>query len=250
VWQEENIMRQLLAIGLAVATWVGGSLAWAAATLPEPAWQADWSCGQAVTPDRKLVQGLLDAGELHGYVVNGVTLPVLVGERMEGMGTVVFIQRAGQWQLYPVAEGHRVEGAYSTPAYDRFMLFSMWGIEGPGSEYTVLRGKGQFAGVDCTSVTFPADLNQPAWANEYLVLEDFNIGKDGSGALIGSVYRERDGNETKDWYRYTTNDWGKTWGRAVPVDDTSKALTGVFQPAIEVKPSRELLDSLLGSLPK
>ena len=89
-------MRQLLVIGVAVATWVGGSLAWAAATLPEPAWQADWSCGQAVTPDRKLVQGLLDAGELHGYAVNGVTLPVLVGERMEGMGTVVFIQQAGQ----------------------------------------------------------------------------------------------------------------------------------------------------------
>lgn len=155
-------MRQLSAIGVAVATWVGGSLAWAAATLPEPAWQADWSCGQAVTPDRKLVQGLLNAGELHGYAVNGVTLPVLVGERMEGMGTVVFIQQAGQWQLYPVAEGHRVEGAYSTPTYDRFMLFSMWGIEGQGSEYTVLRGKGQFASVDCVTVAFPPDLNQPA----------------------------------------------------------------------------------------
>ena len=57
-------------------------------------------------------------------------------------------------------------------------------------------------------------------------------------------------NGTTDWYRYTTNNWGKTWGRAVKVDDTRKALAGVFQPAIEVKPSRELLDSLLGSLPK
>ncbi len=238
-------MRQLLIVGVAIATWVGDSLAWAATALPEPVWQVGWSCGQAVTPDRKLVQGLLDAGELHGYAVNGVTLPVLVGEHI-----VVFIQRAGRWQLYPVAEGHRIEGAYSTPAYDRFMLFSMWGVEGPGTEYTVLRGKGQFAGVDCVTVAFPAGLNQPAWANEYLVLEDFNIGKDGSGTLIGSAYRERDGNKTKDWYRYTTNDWGKTWGRAVQVDDTIKALAGVFQPVIKVKPSRELLDSFLGSLSK
>lgn len=67
---------------------------------------------------------------------------------------------------------------------------------------------------------------------------------------MGSVYRERKDEEVKDWYRYTTNDWGKTWSRAVQLDDASKALSGVFQPAIEVKPARELLDSLLGSLPK
>lgn len=52
------------------------------------------------------------------------------------------------------------------------------------------------------------------------------------------------------WYRYATNDWGKTWGRAVQVKFTSKALAGVFQSAIEVKPSREILNSLLRSLPK
>jgi hypothetical protein len=217
---------------------------------PGSGWQSSWTCGQALKPDRKLVALLRDSGKLHGYSVNGVVMPILVGESMEAMGTVLFVQRKEQWQLYPVAEGHRVEMVYSTPAYDSFMLFSMWGIEGPGKEYTVLRGKQQFGNVDCIAVAFPADLNQPVWANEYLVLEDFNIGKDGSGALIGSVYREHDGNGTKDWYRYTTNDWGETWRQVVKVNDASKALVGVFQPAIEIKPSKVLLNSLLGSVPR
>lgn len=214
-------------------------------------WQADWVCGKAVKPDQTLVNELLAREEIHGYAVNDVTLPILVGENMEGMGTVVFVQRAGQWQMYPVAEGQLVVDAFSTPAYDRFMLFTMWGIEGPGTEYTVLRSKGQFADMDCGSVVFPENLNTPAWANEYLNLEDFNIDKDGNGVLIGSVYREQGGEEVKDWYRYTSTDWGKTWTAPSPVELPGKqGLPGVFLPAVGTEPSKALLDSLLASLPK
>lgn len=212
-------------------------------------WQEGWACGKAVTPDRALVDELLAREELHGYAVNDVTLPILVGENMEGMGPVVFIQRAGQWQMYPVAEGHLVVDVFSTPFYDRFMLFTMWGIEGPGAEYTVLRGKGQFTDMDCLSVAFPKNLNQP-WANEYLELEDFNIDKDGNGVLVGSVYREQEGEEVRDWYRYTSTDWGKTWSVPVQIDlPTTQGLPGVFLPAVGTEPSKALLDSLLASLP-
>lgn len=213
-------------------------------------WQDDWDCGKAVTPDRMLVNELLERGDLYGYSVNNVTLPILVGEHMDGMGTVVFVQRAGHWQMYPIADGHLVLDAFSAPDAGRFMLFTMFGIEGPRAEYTVLRGKGQFADMDCGSVVFLENLNKPVWANEYLTLEDFNIDKDGNGVLVGSVYREQGGEEVKDWYRYTSTDWGKTWSVPALMDlPGQQRLPGVFLPVVGTDPTRELVDNLLASLP-
>lgn len=215
---------------------------------PDTYWQESWQCGQEANPIREMVQMLIESGSLRGYTVNGVTLPILVGQRLEQLGTVVFIQEGDQWHTYPVAAGHEVEGIYSTPAYDRIMLFSMWAIEGPGDEYTVLRGKKQLASIDCLKMGFPKDLNQPLWASEYLSLHDFNIDKDGNGALIGVANLERDGHEQQRFYQYTTRDWGKTWGKPTPIKSPAAKLPGVFQPAKETVPAPQLLDSLRRSL--
>lgn len=211
-------------------------------------WQDDWECGHPVIPTPTQAQALLSAGKWYGHIANGNALPVLTGELDDIAGTVVFIQRAGHWQLYPVAAGHQMEGVYSSPESGRFMLFSMWAVEGPGSEYIVLRGTNAFADVDCLTVPFPDGLNQPAWANEYLALEGFNLDKGGNGTLVGSVYREQDGNETTDWYRYPVQDWGNTWGKPVRLDNPVSMPDGIFQETRPVQPTPEMLKLLLDDL--
>lgn len=74
---------------------------------------------------------------------------------------------------------------------------------------------------------FPKDLNQPLWASEYLSLHDFNIDKDGNGALTGVANLERDGHEQQRFYQYTTRDWGKTWGKPTPIKSPAAKLPGV-----------------------
>ncbi len=214
-------------------------------------WQKGWSCGHVANkPSRKLVQALNKSGNLFSYKINDVTLPILIAEQTAGVGALVFVQKAGQWQMYPVAEGNAIQGVFSTPAFDRFMLFGMWSIEGPGQEYTVLRGKRQFTAMDCTTIAFPSGLNQPAWANEFLQIEAFNMGKQGRGVLLGSVERQQAGKAVTQVYRYTSSDWGKTWGKPVQVKLPIKMPQGIFLAATATKPAPTLVNSLINSLPR
>ncbi|HPQ95868.1 MAG TPA: hypothetical protein PLN94_09795, partial [Thiolinea sp.] len=127
-------------------------------------WQDDWQCGQPQVPEPELVRELADLGGLQGVRVGELTLPVLIGSHPERLGTVLFVQHEGCWQLYPVADGHWVEGIFATPSGTRFMLFTLWSVEGPGHEYRILRAQDGFGVVDCATLTFPESLNQPEWA--------------------------------------------------------------------------------------
>jgi hypothetical protein len=127
------------------------------------------------------------------------------------------------------------------------MLFTTWGVEGPGGEYVALHSRRQPASIGCTTLPFPEDM-QPFYRGVGLSLQDFNIGKDGRGTLIGRTLLERGGKGQERWYQYRTTDWGESWGKPTRAKRPRHPLPGVFREAKATKPPQRLLDSLLGSV--
>lgn len=207
------------------------------------------TCTQNNQVETRLVQHLQQTGALHSYQLKDVILPIVIGQPSEPTAApILWMRHAGKWRQYQLAAGHNLMGVYSTPAYDRVMLFSMWTQEGPGNSYEIIHLKNQLAKLACTSLAFPTELNHPQWANEYLALQDFNLDQRGRGALLGSSEHElANGKTVQHWYRYTTQDWGKSWSKPVRIPHPTQPFPGIFTAAIEVKPSATLLVDLLKS---
>jgi hypothetical protein len=213
----------------------------------EMLWQPGWQCGKETTISKKLVKSLQESGFLRAYKLHGAALPILLGQDPEGLGAILFVQKQGKWHNYPIASGGMVLTAYSTPSYNRIMLFSTWGNQGPGNDYIVLHGKHQLGEFACTTVHFPAELNRPDRANQYPGLHDFNMDKKGQGTLLTADYLTESGRETKHWYRYTSSDWGINWNEAKPATIPTAKLPGIFTPIQQIKAPPAMVKTLLQS---
>lgn len=212
-------------------------------------WQPGWQCGREATLSKAFLHSLLDSNSLHGYALNDIPLPILLGQNPDQSGAILFVQHQGAWHTYPIADGSMVLGAYSTPAFNRIMLFATWGREGPGNDYIVLQGKNQLGSFDCSTVHFPAELNRPNWGNQYPGLHDFNMDTTGRGSLVTAANVPAGKAEEKHWYQYFTGDWGRSWSEARPIAAAPAKMDGIFHPVNDIPPPRWLLNSLLASTP-
>jgi len=212
-------------------------------------WQPGWQCGQAERVSKAFVNSLTKNNALHGYALKGVTLPLLIGQNPAESGAILFAKRDTVWQAYPIADGSAVLAAYSTPSLNRVTLFATWGREGPGNDYIVLQGKNQLNDFSCTTVHLPAELNRPNWGNRYPGLHDFNMDKQGRGTLITAAYVPAGSGERKQWYQYSSNDWGNSWSEARQITAMPAKLSGIFQPIAEIPAPDWLVKSLLASTP-
>jgi hypothetical protein len=212
-------------------------------------WQPGWQCGQASPVSRTFLNSLIKSNSLRGYALKGVALPLLIGQNPVESGAILFAKRDNAWQAYPIADGSVVLAAYSTPAFNRLMLFATWGREGPGNDYIVLQGKNQLSEFSCTTVHFPAELNRPNWGNHYPGLHDFNMDTQGRGILITAAYVPASNGERKQWYQYNSNDWGNRWSEARKIPTIPAKLDGIFQPITDISAPTWLVKSLLASTP-
>lgn len=208
-------------------------------------WQPGWQCGQEAPVSRAVVQSLLDSHALYGYALNGIPLPMLLGKNPDQIGSILFVQTRGQWHAWPIADGGTVLAAYSTPAFNRVMLFATWGRQGPGNDYVVLHGKHQLGEFGCTTLPLPAELNRPDWGNQYPAIQAFNMDTNGQGVLFTAANAQTVRAEVPRWYQYSTQDWGRSWSEAREVLATGTKMPGIFQPISEIPPPRWLVGSLL-----
>ena len=224
-----------------------------AAAPPPPAndfaalWQPGWACGQATTVNKAFLNSLTARNALHGYTLNGVPVPILLGQNPDQSGAILFAKHEGAWQAYPIADGSVVLSAYSTPAFNRLMLFATGGREGPGNDYLVLHGKNQLRDFGCATAHFPAELNRPDWGQRYPGLHDFNMDPEGRGSLITAANVPTGNTEAKHWYQYTTNDWGRSWDEAHNLKAMPARKQGIFHQLQEAPASPWLLQSLMNN---
>lgn len=210
-------------------------------------WQPGWQCGQETPVSRILVQSLLDKKALYGYALNGIPLPMLLGKDPQQLGSILFVQYQGRWHAWPIAEGGEVLAAYSTPAFNRVMLFATGGRQGPGNHYVVLHGKHQLGEFGCSSISLPAELDRPDWGKQYPAIQAFNMDETGRGLLFTTSAAQSVRAELPQRYQYSTHDWGRSWSEAGQARATSANMTGIFQPISEIPPPPWFVHGLLAS---
>ena len=220
--------------GLVAIGCVAAALALAAAASPARAeddlptyWNDTWSCGKAVTPDRKIVRALArDA--LVGYRGDTAVPPFLVASLpVTDYGVVVFVKRKTGWTMIPIEPRHALEKAFVSRRSGAVRLFTMFSVEGPGSAYTMLRTNDGFSAVSCSALDFPKQIKSPESA---LNLVDYNEGADGRGALVGSGEVEERSRLRTAWFRYRTSDGGATWSSPERLSGRPRAVPGVLEP--------------------
>jgi hypothetical protein len=214
-------------------------LAWlfvepAGAAEPESLW-GDWRCGQRIHITRKLVDsmewfaGMKAAEGMPAFLVG--SLPAT------SYGALLFVKDATGWRGYALQELAMPYGVYLAPKYRAAIIFTMLSTEGPGKEYSVFRTRNGFRTGNCSILPAPTKLG----TTDYMEIKDFNIGKNGRGAVAGTVsFAETD--KTR-WYRAKTMNWGKHWTRPTPLNAQPPVLSGIFRPA-----AKSGLDDLIDDL--
>lgn len=193
-------IRLVLRVALALL----GCAATVATADPEPPPGLDVpACGTPLSVRRVLATGVdsfTGAASANGDAVLVGALPGPM------LGTVAFVRTQRVWRAYAVESQGAPQAVYRTRGGAVF-VWSMLSTEGPGSSLTgfaIAPGGKRF----CTGITFPAGLNRPQWANEYLELTRFNLSAAGRGVLVG---RASDGPLRRWRYVYRSGDGGRHW---------------------------------------
>ncbi len=175
-----------------------------------------------------------------GRAATGASPSILVGalssarEAPEGempiFGSVVFVRaNDGAWRAFMPKQSEGISGIYASDA-GAFFIATMWGVEGPGNEWTLMRSDDALQSGACVSVGFPETLNQPIWNMEFLSLHDLDINARGRGEIIGVAEIE---GRPSQWYVYRTRDGGATWDAPRRLSGRREAAAGLFAPAFD-----------------
>lgn len=158
-------------------------------------------------------------------------------------GSVVLARSAnGDWRAFLPMPGESLVGAYVAPSTGAVILVTQLQTEGPGQSWTLLRSNDGLATSECTELAFPAALNQPNWANEYLNLHDLDVRADGRGEIVGAANVERGGQAAIWAYRYRSNDGGATWGTPSRISRQRAARAGLYESIGEGAPAALVAD--------
>lgn len=172
-------------------------------------------------------------------IVHGALAPQADDDTDAPHGAVFFVRdAAGEWRAVLPNAGEDTVGVYAAPATGALILVTMVQTEGPGQSWTLVRSTDGLASGDCTAIAFPAELNHPDWANEYLDLKDLDIDAHGRGELIGVAHVERNGHDEDWWYSYRTRDGGATWSAPRRLRGEKAARAGIYEP-VEDSPAPE-----------
>ncbi|MES1200279.1 MAG: hypothetical protein ABUS57_02375 [Pseudomonadota bacterium] len=154
-------------------------------------------------------------------------------------GAVFFVRNAaGEWRAVLPSAGEDTVAVYSAPTTGALIVLTMLQTEGPGPAWTLIRSTDGFVTGDCTPINFPAELNHPDWANEFVELKSLGIDAHGAGELIGVAHTERGGHDADWWYIYRTRDGGATWSAPRRISREQAARAGIYQP-VEDSPAPE-----------
>lgn len=145
-------------------------------------------------------------------------------------GGLLFLRdQSGEWRAFLPRAGENVVGAFVAPSTGAVMLVMQLQTEGPGQSWSLVRATEAPAAASCTEIAFPAELNQPVWANEYLEPHDFDMRANGRGEIIGVARVEREGSEHVWAFRYRTRDAGATWGPPTRMARERAARAGLYE---------------------
>ncbi len=159
----------------------------------------------------------------------------------EVFGSVFFIRDSeGAWRAVLPRVGESVVSAYAN-GEGGVIVATMWTSEGPGAEWMLMRSSDGLRTATCSDVEFPAALNQPTWANEFLSLHDLDITRRGRGEIIGVANTENRGDL---WFAYSTRDYGATWGAPRAIGREREARRGVYAKIVD----DEAPDALMAEL--
>ncbi len=158
-------------------------------------------------------------------------------------GSVVLVRGAGgDWRAFLPMPGETLIGAYVAPSTGAVVLATQLQTEGPGQSWTLLRSSDGLATGACTEIAFPAALNQPNWANEYLSLHDLDIRANSRGEIIGAANIERGGQAAIWVYRYRSRDGGASWGPPSRISRAREARAGLYESIGEGAPAALVAD--------
>lgn len=232
-----SVLLSLLAVTLSVNL---------AAAAPASKWDPRWQCGKEINIKKHHIRDMQRKKLIFGYKLNNGTLPLLLTQDYNGLGMVLYVQLKNRWRAYPIARDDIPMRIYSTAAHFRISLFSMSGINAKDQHFTVLNIKNQLRHFECLTIPTPKGMNNKNM--EYLTLQDFNVRSNGAGQMLAAAYDLRNaGSGQLKWYRYNTSNWGYTWKAPGPIAKPKKGtrLPGLFYPAKEIAPPKNLITSLL-----
>ena len=205
----------------------------------------DYNCGQVVPMEAVNPVDYSAEDLLQGLRLGDETLPLILGDSMDlGGGTLLYQRQGEQWQARIIRMGTSITQVYTNPEHSIYWVFFMHTAEAPGPiEYLHLTPDS----ARCGELASPADLNQPHWNMEYTDLTAFNIEASGNGVVQASAdLYEGDETPKTHWYQYQTDDNGKDWSKALPIDKPETAPIGIWQKVEITKPDPELLKHLIG----
>lgn len=170
-----------------------------------------------------------------GRAASGASPSILIGglsstreapeDEMPIFGSVVFVRdNDGGWRAFMPKQSESISGVYAA-ATGAFVIATMWGVEGPGNEWTLMRSSDGLRSGSCVSVPFPDTLNQPVWNMEFLSLHDLDINARGRGEIVGVSEIE---GRAPAYYSYRTRDGGATWGAPRRLSGRRDAAAGSF----------------------
>jgi hypothetical protein len=189
-------------------------------------WNEKWECGKKAYIPKQIISGI---SQFDGYKGDTHIPPFLIGTLPNPyFGTLLFVKNGSNWESYPIADGHGVVGMYLIPNGKSLILFTMFQCEGPGSSFTITQSDNSFSSLRCYEINFPPELNKPRWANEYLELHDFNIYRNGKGAMVALTRVVRQGVSQVWWYRYNIKNGGVAWSRPTRLKKKPKPVSGVY----------------------
>jgi hypothetical protein len=187
------------------------------------------SCGAAFTPTKQITRAATK-NDNFGYEGDEGLPAFLTGvlpSTTMAAGALLFVKRLAGWAGIAGEQGHFFVKVYAAPDRKQAILFSMWGIEGPGHEYTIMATRDAFDTVLCSTLEFPAEVKSP---ENFMDFIDFNVDESGQGALIGTAdLTSEDGSTSQThWYRYSTADGGKTWTAPEILKEKPEELSGIY----------------------
>ena len=127
-------------------------------------------------------------------------------------GSVVFVRRDDRWTARMVNSIETAVAGFVTSDGSAAFLVTQQQIEGPGTEYTVVRSDDGLKSATCTTLPFPDELNAGGYAMETLVGPRLELRPSGRGRLVAwAQIGTADGSSQVTWWSYTTLDGGRTW---------------------------------------
>ena len=185
-------------------------------------------CGKPVKVTAKLVRSLGAPDD--AFRGRGKLAPFLLATRVGEFEKVqyLFAKVRGRWRGWIYTTNAPAEAIHVAPRHGMAVMFGMWGVEGPGKEYTVLSTRDGFRSVQCNFLPAPPEpkSTEGLWNNDYMEIIGFSGDARGRAKVLGSILRE--GAKRPEHYVSFAR-LGRNW--STPRRSKSRAFaTGAFRP--------------------